>query len=165
MYEVELIRPNRMNIGGVVYLKGVKKPVAKEVALSVGLRANFRVYGLTPEEMKAHRDDEIRPRGVDLGEAIRNAIAQLEVPDPENYNRDGLPALHALSDFLGYQVTAAQRDAAMAHEDEKEPQGRRADAHGGRPPRSKRPRARAASGSPSRSPPTSNRRFPSDAAR
>jgi hypothetical protein len=121
MYEVELISPNRMNIGGVVYLKGVKKPVAKEVALTVGLRANFRVYGLTPEEMKAHRDDEIRPRGVDLGEAIRDAIAQLEVPDPENYNRDGLPALHALSDFLGYQVTAAQRDAAMAHEDEKEP--------------------------------------------
>ena len=121
MPEVELITPNRMNIGGVLYLKGVKKPVTKEVALAMARRSNFRVYGLTAEELKAHREDEIRPRGVDLGDAIRDAIAQLEAPDDENFNRAGKPALHALSDFLGYQVTAEQRDAAMAHEDEKEP--------------------------------------------
>ena len=84
-------------------------------------RKNFRVYGLSAEEVKAHREDEIRPRGVDLGEAIRDAIAQLRSLDHENYNRDGKPALHALSDFLGYQVTAEQRDPAMAHEEEKEP--------------------------------------------
>jgi hypothetical protein len=120
MHEVELVTPNRLNLGGVVYVKGIKKPVKKEVALALSARKNFRVYGLSEEEVKAHREDEIRPRGVDLGEAIRDAIAQLESVDPENYNRDGLPALHALSDFLGYQVTAEQRARAIAHEDEKE---------------------------------------------
>ena len=117
MFEAELIGLNRLNVGGVVYQKGVRTPVSREAALSLAKKPRFRVYGLTSEEMSAYHDEQVRPRGPDLREAIRDAIGSLELVDPENYNRDGKPALAALSSFLGYQVTAAQRDAALANDD------------------------------------------------
>lgn len=45
--------------------------------------------------------------------AIRDAIAQLDPENPEHFTKDGKPQVAAIEAILGYNITAAERDAAM----------------------------------------------------
>lgn len=47
-------------------------------------------------------------------EAIRGAIAQLDTDNEEHWNADGSPAVEAIEHVLGYDITAEERDEAVA---------------------------------------------------
>lgn len=45
--------------------------------------------------------------------AIRKAIAQLGPENPEHYGKSGKPHVEAIEAILGWNITAAERDAAL----------------------------------------------------
>lgn len=50
-------------------------------------------------------------------EAIETAIRQLDLADPIHFTEDGRPDATVLSDLLGWQVSAEERDAVWAEID------------------------------------------------
>ncbi len=62
---------------------------------------------MTPAPRKPEDGDQ-------LGEAIRSATDQLDADDGEAWTKSGKPKTEAIEAILGYSVTAAERDAALA---------------------------------------------------
>ena len=114
MPQVELLQPNRLNIGGTIYLKGVKTPVDMGTALDFDGNPRFKVTGLDTRAAVEHRERLGRPEGAGLLKAIREAADDLDVDDDTSFDRLGKPALAALAERLGYQVTKEERDRALA---------------------------------------------------
>lgn len=56
----------------------------------------------------------VKRNGAALRAAIIAAAAKLDTGRPEHFTRDGRPQVAALSERLGYRVTAGERDAAWA---------------------------------------------------
>lgn len=55
-----------------------------------------------------------KPTGAALHAAILLAAGDLDAQDPNHFTRDGRPQVAALNERLGYRITAAERDAAVA---------------------------------------------------
>jgi len=55
-----------------------------------------------------------KPAGEALTQAISEAILTLDPENEDAWTGGGKPSVHALSAVLGYEVTAAERDAAWA---------------------------------------------------
>lgn len=128
MLTVKLIKPNRLNKGGVIWERGQEVPVDLETARSLLNDPRFEVIGLDdliakvqaeeaekkveaqPEEKKG----PVKPASKgELYAAIRDAADQLDVDDEDNFTATGKPQVAALEKILGYDITAAERDAAM----------------------------------------------------
>lgn len=81
-----------------------------EAALAMALEASQRA---TPDELRAfHRALGVEAKPED---AIAGACAVLKIGrDPASWTKDGKPQVSALEAVLGFDATAAQRDAAWA---------------------------------------------------
>ena len=112
MPEVELIQPSRLNLDGKVYKRGERVPVDFDVAYELARNPRFKVHGLDTRAALEHREKQTRPLGDDLMQAIRDAADDLS-EDDDNYDRQGKPAVAALSAALGYPVTKEERDRAL----------------------------------------------------
>ena len=55
--------------------------------------------------------EEPGPKEVDIDEVI-DAIDHLDPDDPDRWTKTGKPQVVPLEDYLGYDISAAQRDAA-----------------------------------------------------
>lgn len=55
-----------------------------------------------------------KPKGAALNKAIIDAANRLDKNQAPHFMRDGRPQVAALSDVLGYRITAGERDAALA---------------------------------------------------
>lgn len=54
----------------------------------------------------------VKPTGKDLDAALAGVIKTLDLKDPEPWTGTGAPSVAVLEKILGYDVTAAERDAA-----------------------------------------------------
>jgi hypothetical protein len=107
-----LIQPNRLNIGGVVYEKGKRVEVDMETAFGFAGNPRFKVHGLDSRAAFEFKELANRPHGAVLYDAINDAIDRLDPDDDASFERNGKPSVAAISNVLGYPVTAAERDAA-----------------------------------------------------
>ena len=95
----ESLQPPLLN-ATVVSLNGVDVPVS--------MTAFGALYGLVPDEDHGKLFGEKAGPPEDAEEKIAEAIASYEGP----LTKGGKPTVDGLSDILGFEVTAAQRDAA-----------------------------------------------------
>jgi len=127
MPTAELIGPNRMNVGGHVFIKGEPEEVEIELAVQLKDNPRFKVTGLDTREAVEYREMQTRPSGRALHAAILEAQDRLDIDDDDSFDRQGKPAVTALSKVLGYPITKEERDAALkaapkvAHEEEGKP--------------------------------------------
>ena len=127
MPTAELIGPNRMNFGGHVFIKGEPEEVEIELAVQLKDNPRFKVTGLDTREAVEYREMQTRPSGRALYAAILEAQDRLDIDDDDSFDRQGKPAVAALSKILGYPITREERDAALkaapkvVHEDEGKP--------------------------------------------
>jgi hypothetical protein len=119
----ELLYPARLNLGGVVFEKGIVKPVDFDLACTLNESPRFKVRGLNSREAIEHLKKEGRPVGEALTIAIREAADSLD-EDDANYDRNGKPSHHAISTVLGYPITVNERDKALGLTMKAAPAGR-----------------------------------------
>ena len=62
MPTAELIQPNRLNVGGKLYMKGRPVPVDMETAFLLANNPRFKVTGLTSREVVEFQEMQSRPR-------------------------------------------------------------------------------------------------------
>lgn len=115
MPTAELLKPNRLNYLGRIWEKGVREPVDLDTARALEDNPRFKVRGFG--ESNARRSDDDGPRRpVDRGaflSAIRGAVDSLDVDNEDAFTSSGKPHPLAVSDALGYRVTADDIDAAL----------------------------------------------------
>ncbi len=110
----ELLPPLlRLNDGGTVFKKGVPQPVSYDMARKLAASPRFKVTGLDTKEAVEAAALAARPKGEALLQAIRDAASDLDIDDDANFDRHGKPDHRALSDKLGFPVSAAERDRAL----------------------------------------------------
>ena len=109
----ELIGPNRMNIGGHVFVKGEPEEVDMGVAFQLRENPRFKVTGLDTRAAVDFAEGEQRPSGAALHAAIIEAVDGLDIDDDASFDRLGQPAVPALSALLGYPISKDERDAAL----------------------------------------------------
>jgi hypothetical protein len=119
-HTVQLLGPNRLNIGGRVFEKGIKVPVSYEEALEFDENPRFKVR--FDRSLLAEKEQEVpqtntapkKPATKNARiKAIQDAAADLDFEKEENWTAAGLPDARALSAELGWTVTADERDEAM----------------------------------------------------
>lgn len=114
MPEAELVGPNRLNVGGELFVKGVPKSVDFQTAFSLKDNPRFKVTGLDTRAALEFKELSHRPEGDELLTAIRDAADALDVDDDESFDKQGKPAIAALSKALGYPIDKTERDRALA---------------------------------------------------
>lgn len=107
---------------GHKFTRGVTKvdTVSYDDAMALQQDKRFKVE-ITPDEHVTAANSRAsgenagaKPRDKKkLYAAINGAIGMLSLDDESNYTADGRPDARALTKVLGYQITAADRDAAM----------------------------------------------------
>ncbi|MCO5157869.1 MAG: hypothetical protein M9945_14165 [Aquamicrobium sp.] len=112
MPTVELLRPRSLTTRGFLFRQNEPRTdVPSEVALELMEDSRFKVAGLSKADFEAISD---KPRGRgELHAAIHDAIGQLDVDSEDDFTSSGKPHHLAISRVLGYDITAAERDAAM----------------------------------------------------
>lgn len=115
MPTVELIKPRRLSTHGFIFEKGVSRDdVPIDVALELAGSPRFKVTGLVGGHITRASDPAGRPKSSgELHAAIRSAADDLDVDDEDAFTASGKPHHLAISNILGYSVTAAERDAAL----------------------------------------------------
>lgn len=139
MLTAELLKPNRLNTQGRTWERGVPVPVDLTTARTLARNPRFQVNGLLEavealasgktleelgireapapaeiEEEESGIEERDEGDGGDLLARIRDAADGLDVDVEENFGPDGKPTVEALSAALGEEITAEQRDAALA---------------------------------------------------
>jgi len=109
----ELIGPNRLNIGGHVFINGEPEEVDMETAFQLRDNPRFKVTGLDTREAVVFKESQRRPSGAALYAAILEAQDQLDLDDDEAFDRHGRPSIAALTRILGYPISRDERDAAL----------------------------------------------------
>lgn len=71
--------------------------------------------GVTVKQLAAKQPVVDKPEGPALNAEILDALSKLDATDTSLWTKtEGVPQTAALSSVLGYNVTAAERDAALA---------------------------------------------------
>jgi len=119
MPTVTLLKPMRLNTRGIIFERGVPTDVSASLARELLNDPRFKVEGViipddddrpsTPPNAKVKPTDTAT-----LYAEIRAAADQLDIENEENFTASGKPQVTALEKILGYDITAAERDAAMA---------------------------------------------------
>ena len=112
MPKVELLRPRSLNIHNILFHQRVpREDIPVDIALDLMEDERFKVTGITAADMQAVSD---KPRKkAELNEAILDAINELDVDDEDAFTATGKPHHLAISNVLGFDITAEERDAAM----------------------------------------------------
>ncbi|MEY9560466.1 hypothetical protein [Sinorhizobium fredii] len=114
MPKVELLKPRSLNLLGRIWTRGVEEDVDFETARALVDNPRFKVRGLSVSATEAD-EETAKPKDKEtLYAAIREAADQLDVDDESAFTSTGKPNQRALSEILGYTITAAERDAAIA---------------------------------------------------
>jgi hypothetical protein len=122
MPEATLLKPKRLSVLGVVLERDKPRMVSPEVARildrrwSANCRVDWRKTGPV-EEPEVEQEEAPDGRPADKQQrlaAIRAAVDKLDPDDESHFTRTGKPDARALSEILGWQVTAEERDEAMA---------------------------------------------------
>jgi hypothetical protein len=117
MPSVILQRPNRVNVMGQMFERGVVTPVSQEIARALEENPRFIVKWAKGEDQNAPDEDTgpkkpvVRQKRMSM---IRAAIDQLSEDDEKVWTKDGRPDARALSKILGWTVTNQERDEALA---------------------------------------------------
>jgi len=134
-------------VGKTVFHKGERVSVSEAFAIAHENDEFFKIeMQETPEttrlreareEMVVDDDDDAPKRPDDpkrLIAAIRRAQTRLD-PDKEgHFTRDGKPNANALSNILGYGITAVERDVALGFDEDDEDEGLDTGAEEAQPP-------------------------------
>lgn len=119
MPKVTLVKGRTFHVNGINFTKGVQQScpynVAELIAEDDDLKHKFKIE--YDKEEVAEDEEGSRPssKAVRLA-AIQNAIADMD-DDDENFTSNGKPDARKLTQMLGWQVTAKERDEAMAAEE------------------------------------------------
>lgn len=134
MLTATLKKPTRLNAFGRVWERGVAVPVDLTTARLLSKNPRFDVQGLfealdalaegkTLDELgiaeapaPVEDDDEgetEQEAELSLSEKIRAAADQLDIDDESLFTNDGKPTVAAIEAILGFDITEAQRDAAL----------------------------------------------------
>lgn len=110
---------NSIHKAGTLFMRGVKTPITLDQAGVLRKDTRFHVEFDDPiEERKVIEDDEAEETKVlspkQRLQEIADAIDSLDPDDEDAFTNAGLPDARKLSSILGYQVTAKDRDDAMA---------------------------------------------------
>ena len=112
MPTAELIKPKSYNHLGRIWKQGEVVEITEELAADLEDNPRFRIRGFG-----AAREARVasgKPKGRDeLYEAIRDAADRLDPDNEAHYTVTGKPECQALSEILGYPVTATERDQAI----------------------------------------------------
>jgi hypothetical protein len=122
MAEVTLHKsgPHRLNKAGIVFERGVPRhDVPLELIRELENDERFVIKMADKDERIAARKAVVAADGrpdklADRLEAIKGAIAELDIDVESNFTKSGLPDARALTAILGWQVTSNERDQAMA---------------------------------------------------
>lgn len=117
MPTAELLKPNRLNYMGRIWEKGVKEPVDLDTARALEDNPRFKVRGFGESRSRRDDDEDDAPRrpndrGAFLS-AIRGAVDNLDVDNEDAFTASGKPHPLAVSEVLGYRITAEDIDAAL----------------------------------------------------
>lgn len=116
MPTAELLKPKRLNYLGRVWEKGVPEPVDNETAALLEDNPRFKVKGFGEASRRRSDEDEGPRRPSDRGaflSAIRGAVDNLDVDNEDAFTASGKPHPLAVSEVLGYRITAEDIDAAL----------------------------------------------------
>lgn len=117
---------NRYTIAGHTFERGVAKtipydlamrlsehPLASErLAIKISPAEHAENYGKEPEAPAEDSAPKVLTDAEKL-DAIKAAVSELDVDNPDHFTKSGLPDARALTSVLGWQVTSAMRDKAM----------------------------------------------------
>jgi hypothetical protein len=108
----ELIKPKSYNHLGRIWKQGREVEITQELAAELEDNPRFRIRGF--DAARCAPAEGGKPKGRDeLHEAIRDAAGRLDVDNEVHFTVTGKPECHALSEILGYPVTATDRDQAI----------------------------------------------------
>jgi hypothetical protein len=120
--EITLLKPRRLFIHGVMFERGKPKMASAAIGRTLDGRPNVKVDWtktgpVEPGPVEEARDADGRPKDKATRiEAIRDAMTKLDPDNESHYTRSGKPDARALTEILGWQVSAADRDEALAIE-------------------------------------------------
>jgi hypothetical protein len=109
MPTVKLLKPRSVQIGGVIYQKGVVTPVDEDTARALDEDARFVVEGLDGRRQK--KSPAVHAKSV--ATKIREAADQLDPDVESNFTADGRPSAEAISKALGETISQHKVDVAL----------------------------------------------------
>lgn len=110
MATVTLKKPRRLNIGGIVFHKGIPTEVTAELAAQLEDDDRF-VSGNGADAKAVRKKTPVRVKTV--AEQIREAVGEIDKDDKAAFTDDGRPLASVLSKELGFKVTQLQVDKAL----------------------------------------------------
>lgn len=117
MTTATLLRPRSLAIHGHRFERNVEIPVPLSVARELEGDPRFKVTFSAEVTEEAETEEPGRPANKkDRLVAIAKAIGELDIDDDDAYTNDGKPDARKLTQMLGWQVTAKERDEALAAE-------------------------------------------------
>ena len=112
MPTAELIKPKSYNHLGRIWKQGEVVEITEELAADLEDNPRFRIRGFGAA--REARVTSGKPKGRDeLHQAIRDVADRLDPDNEAHYTVTGKPECQALSEILGYHVTATERDQAI----------------------------------------------------
>jgi hypothetical protein len=108
----ELIKPRSYNTAGRIWKQGEVVEVTDELARKLADNPRFRVRGSDDAPRQPVVSGKPKARDA-LHETIRDAADRLDPDNEAHYTVTGKPECQALSEILGYHVTATERDQAI----------------------------------------------------
>jgi hypothetical protein len=124
MPTVTLLRPRTYTVLGKTFQRGEPTLVAADLARQLQGNEHFSVdmtAGPAAESSAVNCTDETAaeavadpaPEPLSAIETIQDAASSLNIDDEANFDPDGKPAVAALSQALGREVTVEERDRAL----------------------------------------------------